>query len=157
MSDAWDGRPQNPEQSGMHLLRSRLTGHLTGWYWNAATERFHHEHITLGRTALLERYVYEGPILTPAEVAALVKAQVEDALLHTLHPEFGSIYDVDGEVTKAVEPLQAEIERLRRCWMRVLQEENSCEPTGNPCKSKRCGCLAELEALVKETGHEADQ
>jgi hypothetical protein len=73
MSD-WDGRPQNPEQSGMHLLRSRLTGHLTGWYWNAATERFHHEHITLGRTALLERYVYEGPILTPAEVAALVEA-----------------------------------------------------------------------------------
>lgn len=74
MSEQWDGRPPNPEQSGMHLLRSRLTGYLTGWYWNAATERFHHEHITLGRTALLERYVYEGPILTPAEIAAQVEA-----------------------------------------------------------------------------------
>jgi hypothetical protein len=66
--------PKNPEQSGMHLLRSRLTGHLTGWYWNATTGRFHHEHITLGRTALLERYVYEGPILLPSEVAAQVDA-----------------------------------------------------------------------------------
>jgi hypothetical protein len=74
MSEQWDGRPQNPEQSGMHLLRSRLTGHLTGWYWNATTERFHHEHVTLGRAALLERYVYEGLIHTPAEVSALVEA-----------------------------------------------------------------------------------
>ena len=74
MSEQWDGRPLNPEQSGMHLLRSRLTGHLTGWYWNAATERFHHEHITLGRTASLERYVYEGPIFIPSEIAAREEA-----------------------------------------------------------------------------------
>lgn len=74
MSDEWEGYPQNPERDGMHLLRYRLTGHLTGWYWNAKTERFHHEHITLGRAALLERYIYEGPILTPAEVAAREEA-----------------------------------------------------------------------------------
>jgi hypothetical protein len=79
MTKQWDGRPPNPEQSGMHLLRSRLTGHLTGWYWNATTERFHHEHITLGRTALLERYVYEGSILTPSEVAAQVEAARREA------------------------------------------------------------------------------
>lgn len=74
MSDEWEGYPQNPERDGIHLLRYRLTGHLTGWYWNAKTERFHHEHITLGRAALLDRYIYEGPILTPAEVAAKVDA-----------------------------------------------------------------------------------
>lgn len=78
MSEQWDGRPQNPEQSGMHLLRSRLTGHLTGWYWNAATGRFHHEHVTLGRAASLERYFYESPIVTPSELAAAL-AQVEAA------------------------------------------------------------------------------
>ena len=80
MTIAWDGRPQNPEQSGMHLLRSRLTGHLTGWYWNATTERFHHEHITLGRAASLERYVYECPVLTPAEVEARVVEARREAL-----------------------------------------------------------------------------
>jgi len=80
MTDAWDGRPQNPEQSGMHLLRARLTGHLTGWYWNATTERFHHEHVTLGRAASIERYVYECPILTPAEVEACVAEARRDAL-----------------------------------------------------------------------------
>lgn len=72
MTATWDGRPQNPEQSGMHLLRARLTSHLTGWYWNATTERFHHEHITLGRAASLERYVYECPVLTTDEVDARV-------------------------------------------------------------------------------------
>jgi hypothetical protein len=80
MSDAWDGRPQNPGQSGMHLLRARLTGHLTGWYWNATTERFHHEHVTLGRAASIERYVYECPILTPAEVEARVAEARRESL-----------------------------------------------------------------------------
>jgi hypothetical protein len=48
-----------------------------------------------------------------------------------------------------------ERDRLRCRWMRVLQEENSCEPTGTPCKSERCGCLAEMELLIKAgTGHE---
>jgi hypothetical protein len=77
MSEQWDGHPQNPEQSGMHLLRSRLTGHLTGWYWNAATERFHHEHITLGRAASIERHVYECPIVTPSEVEAARREERE--------------------------------------------------------------------------------
>ena len=91
MSEQWDGRPQTPEQSGMHLLRSRLTGHLTGWYWNAATERFHHEHVTLGRAASIERYVYECPILTPADVAAQIEAvrreerEANDTLKETGH------------------------------------------------------------------------
>jgi hypothetical protein len=75
----------------MHLLRSRLTGHLTGWYWNATTERFHHEHVTLGRAASIERYVYECPILTPADVAAQIEAvrreerEANDTLKETGH------------------------------------------------------------------------
>jgi hypothetical protein len=80
MSEQWDGRPPNPEQSGMHLLRSRLTGHLTGWYWNATTERFHHEHVTLGRASSIERYVYECPIRTAAEIEARVAKARRNAL-----------------------------------------------------------------------------
>ena len=59
------------------------------------------------------------------------------------------------EAADEIERLRAERDRLRCRWMRVLQEENSCEPTGTPCKSERCGCLAEMELLIKaETGHD---
>ena len=62
-----------------------------------------------------------------------------------------------GELERAfarAERAEAERDRLRRRCMRVLQEENSCEPTGTPCKSKRCGCLAEMELLIGEAGHD---
>lgn len=159
MSD-WDGRPQNPEQSGMHLLRSRLTGHLTGWYWNAATERFRHEHITLGRTALLEpalleRYVYEGPILTPAEVAALT--QERDRLRHDL-----TIARLDRDharrmadearregIAAAATELRAIAARLRRMDLvdlQVLANAATLEQAAD--------ALAELPAARKLTGLE---
>jgi hypothetical protein len=99
MSEQWDGRPQNPEQSGMHLLRSRLTGHLTGWYWNAATERFHHEHVTLGRAASIERYVYECPIVTPAEVEAARREEREANA--AWHDERARLERQSGSVTGA--------------------------------------------------------
>lgn len=44
----------------------------------------------------------------------------------------------------------AEITRLRRGWLRVIQQENSCPATGGGCFAKRCGCLAEMEMLANE-------
>jgi hypothetical protein len=144
------GVPLNPEVSAWHWLpratckpeptEYRVLADGDGyWWWNGSfvpAER-------VGKHIL--RYL--GPCHTPAEVAVMVKAQVEDALLHTLHPEFGSIYDADGEVTKAIEPLQAEIERLRAGLMRVLQYENKCDQTGKPCDVARgCPCACSLEA-----------
>jgi len=129
MTAAWDGRALNPEQSGMHLLRSRLTGHLTGWYWNATTGRFHHEHITLGRTALLERYVYEGPILLPPDVAALT--QERDRLREALQ------WMVDNDETnEGDEPLY---DKGGRSW----NEINAYWIDG----------LNRARAALKETGH----
>lgn len=47
----------------------------------------------------------------------------------------------------------AEVKRLREAqsaWLRVIQEENSCPPTGKPCDAVRCGCAAEQEMLIRE-------
>lgn len=41
---------------------------------------------------------------------------------------------------------------MRRGWLRVIQQENSCVVTGQPCGAKRCGCFAEQELLMRETG-----
>ena len=46
----------------------------------------------------------------------------------------------------------AEIKRLRRGWLRVIQQENSCPATGGGCLSKRCGCVEEMEVLANEKG-----
>ena len=48
------------------------------------------------------------------------------------------------------EEAAAEIERLRRGWLKVIQTENHCAVTGLPCKAKRCGCEAEREMLADE-------
>jgi hypothetical protein len=42
----------------------------------------------------------------------------------------------------------AEIKRLRRSWLRVIQQENQCPATGGGCLSKRCGCVEEMEVLA---------
>ena len=39
---------------------------------------------------------------------------------------------------------------MRRGWLRVIQQENSCPATGGGCLAKRCGCVAEMEMLVRE-------
>jgi hypothetical protein len=43
-----------------------------------------------------------------------------------------------------------EIDRLRRGWLRVIQQENSCPATGGGCLAKRCGCVEEMEMLANE-------
>lgn len=44
----------------------------------------------------------------------------------------------------------AEINRLRRGWLKVIQTENQCGATGSPCEAKRCGCEAERDLLADE-------
>lgn len=39
---------------------------------------------------------------------------------------------------------------MRRGWLSVIQQENSCAPTGEKCGAKRCGCAAEQETLINE-------
>jgi chromosome segregation ATPase len=58
-------------------------------------------------------------------------------------------HDADQERDEAM----AERDRLRRAWLRVIQHENQCPASGG-CLAKRCGCVAEMEMLIGETGHE---
>ena len=47
-----------------------------------------------------------------------------------------------------------EATKVRRAWLRVIQAENSCPASGGGCLAKRCGCVAEMEMLIGEAGHE---
>lgn len=42
------------------------------------------------------------------------------------------------------------VARIYAAWLRVIQTENSCKPTGAPCDAKRCGCVAEQQMLIEE-------
>jgi ethanolamine ammonia-lyase small subunit len=48
----------------------------------------------------------------------------------------------------------AEHALIRRAWLRVIQEQNSCPPTGQPCAAKRCGCQGEQEILIRDAQEE---
>jgi hypothetical protein len=38
----------------------------------------------------------------------------------------------------------------QEAWFAVIQNENSCTPTGKPCSRTRCGCKAEQETLLDD-------
>lgn len=94
MSDAWDGRPQNPERDGAHVVqfsygtdKAGLVLHnppLQAWWiatkraWQFGGERWHRSTNWMRDN----RAVYLGPCITPAERDALAArvAQVEPAL-----------------------------------------------------------------------------
>lgn len=42
------------------------------------------------------------------------------------------------------------VAKIYAAWLRVIQTENSCKPTGAPCHAQRCGCSAEQEMLIEE-------
>jgi hypothetical protein len=59
--------------------------------------------------------------------------------------EIGVLRREDREIA-----LASEVLRLRRGWLRVIQQENGCPATGGGCFAKRCGCVAEMEMLANE-------
>ncbi len=55
----------------------------------------------------------------------------------------------DSDVHKLV----AEIDRLRAGLLRVMQYENKCDQTGQPCRSPdRCACSLEAETWCEGDG-----
>jgi hypothetical protein len=44
---------------------------------------------------------------------------------------------------------------MRRGWLKVIQQENSCPATGGGCFAARCGCVAEMEMLMREDAGDA--
>jgi hypothetical protein len=57
------------------------------------------------------------------------------------------------ETSATLEDAADEIERLRAGLLRVMQYENKCDQTGQPCRSPdRCACSLEAEAWCEGDG-----
>jgi len=67
-----------------------------------------------------------------------------------------ALYRAENGCTRGQRTTQwcGEATKLRRAWLRVIQAENQCPASGGGCLAKRCGCLAEMEMLIGETGHD---
>jgi hypothetical protein len=67
-----------------------------------------------------------------------------------------ALYRAENGCTRGQRTTQwcGEATKLRRAWLRVIQAENSCPASGGGCLAKRCGCVAEMELLIGETGHD---
>lgn len=72
MSDAWDGRPQNPDLVMYHWLVTD-TGQIHALRWAANEWDFGVQTIS-PRGMASSSWRYLGPCLTPAEIAAQVEA-----------------------------------------------------------------------------------
>jgi hypothetical protein len=80
MTDAWDGRPQNPERDGWHWLCAAVgTGAPYPMLWSADGKAWDTGDgwIFCTDPALIERRRYLGPCLTPAEITAREAASAE--------------------------------------------------------------------------------
>jgi hypothetical protein len=53
-------------------------------------------------------------------------------------------------MSEELDAVRVELALLRRALLRIIQTENSCAATGEPCKARRCGCLEEQRMLVME-------
>jgi hypothetical protein len=115
--------------------------------------------------ALLERMAgdgsWPGPVICTRIAATLRALAAErDALLveaknaeeahgglaATLHAARAECVALASKLTEA----QAQVARLRRGWLTTIQGENSCDGSGKPCDAKRCGCVEEMEMLLRE-------
>jgi hypothetical protein len=72
MSEQWDGRPQNPERDGWHLIRTD-DGVEYVVRWSVARGWLDGELVIYAAES-----IYGGPLLLPAEVAAQVEAARRD-------------------------------------------------------------------------------
>lgn len=71
MSDAWDGRPQNPERDGWHWLR-RADGFTAPYCWRAVPRVWLYppDWELMPEDKEIYRQSYIGPCLLPSEIAA---------------------------------------------------------------------------------------
>ncbi len=72
MTDAWDGRPQNPERDGWHWLM-RADGFVAPYRWTARASGFWlypPDWELMPEDKAIARQTYLGPCLTPAEAEA---------------------------------------------------------------------------------------
>lgn len=113
MSDAWDGRPQNPERDGWHWVRwaEYEPGTEFTAFWSSGEWSDDWAHLAGNRHA--RRYIYLGPCLTPAEAAAQAEAARREALAEWRDEPPGGISKGDV-LYLSPERVAAQIETARR-------------------------------------------
>jgi hypothetical protein len=102
MSDAWDGRPQNPERDGWHWLCAAVgTGAPYPMLWCADGKAWDTGDgwIFCTDPALIERRRYLGPCLTPDEIAAREAASAE-----AMREACAAWHDYQAEQWKKADP-----------------------------------------------------
>ena len=82
--------------------------------------------------------------------ALLARAEAAEAELAVEQEARELASESDAGWEQVANAAQAEAARLRRGWLATIQTENSCPATGGGCLSKRCGCLEEMEMLMRE-------
>lgn len=151
---AWDGYPPDPARAGYHWLRRTdavIPMPPVIWTWRADAQvwRWKREpDITPAEQAATKEYI--APV-TPHDEVERLRAEVASLRLTLGGRTFGpDVPEPIGCPAPGACAQVAEIRRLRRAWLRVIQQENSCPATGDGCSAKRCGCAAEQEMLIRE-------
>ena len=70
MTDAWDGRPENPERDGWHWVKALSSKETIALFWTHVVAEWEYGDDWLSSQQASRRYRYLGPCLTPAELAA---------------------------------------------------------------------------------------
>jgi hypothetical protein len=152
---AWDGYPPDPERAGYHWLRRiDVPGRIMPpviWVWRPEVQAWRwkgEEQMSPAEQAETKAYI--APVTGHDEVERL-RAEVASLRLTLGGRTFGpDVPEPIGCPAPGACVQVAEITRLRRGWLRVIQQENSCPATGGGCLAKRCGCVAEMEMLANE-------
>lgn len=104
MSEQWDGRPQNPKQSGAHRLRHHGSDMECDALWSCGGTWLDLSG-DFSATHAAAFYDYLGPCLTPAEVEARVAvARIEGAIV--------GADDLEAARREGIEALAVQFERM---------------------------------------------
>jgi hypothetical protein len=120
---------------------------------NAAAERSAHVERGAARRIPGESFLAE---VSPGVVQLKAVAEAireRDEAIATL-----ALYRAENGCTRGQRTTQwcGEASKLRRAWLRVIQLENGCPPSGGGCLSEQCGCIAEMQALSEYAGASHD-
>lgn len=157
MTDAWDGRPENPERDGWHWLQD-ANGDLWCWRWYPSHQWFWAGNRTVRPREATTEYRYLGPCITPDEVAAREAAAAEamreacEARIRTypidceMRP-YTAMEVVNRDIALADEiaalPLPAADALARALDQARKEEREAC------AQEVDCGCAARADVLAR--------
>lgn len=139
MTDAWNGRPANPERDGWHwmLMAAWPLAKPTIRYWYSGDQDWSDG---VGSAQPVATWRYLGPCLTPAEVAAR-----EQAAWRAGRDAAAAWHDERARIERPISPSSARAEEYAAHAIRALQP-----PADLAAAAATCDAVAveALEAIV---------